>query len=660
MFSKEINIVGVRKKGRANPIPTPRGNPPRCSVDPVISGVTTLGGVLASTTGTWISTLPITYYYQWQRNGSDIVGAIDPTYTLVNADLSATIVCMVTAANADGIAGRPSNSIVPAGAIPPLVVLALSASTIPEGSINGTVVGAILNKTSGSSLSLSADGGGRFAISGTSIVCTSTPTDFETATSHNITIVETLTGSFGSPKSTTVTITVTDVAEGSLPTISVVPAITGDARVGQYLFSSTGAWTNSPTSYSYQWYVGGTLVPGATLDNYWIQDTDLGSIIRCDVVATNGTGSSSPASSANTSAVANIDLSADAPVLTRTSGNTVTPMTWNTALGSKTYAGYQVTLQTCLDSSFSVIDQECFITLTERQIAGTDPLDWSLATPVYTAISATSYLRMKVWTLSPLGTLSESSWSNSLSPTDAAFSPVGLSLIYFGEPTAGHRYTDSGKTTAAGDGNSLGNVVDQSGSGNDALTTRAGERPVAHDSGGKSWMTFDGTDDALYSASDLFLTDGSGQWSVFGAIKFNSVSGIQHILDGDFPTARVGIFLRLNGGVLESLAFTSGASVAATATGTTSLSTGTWYNIVVVCTTTTLKIYLNGSLEATGSVSGSLQTAANSFGIGGHDARLNGGDSPFNGQISSCGFRPAPSSSTDISNLTTYLAGTHA
>jgi hypothetical protein len=99
---------------------------------------------------------------------------------------------------------------------PTLSSLSLSASSIAENSAAGTVVGNILGTTGGSSLSLSDSAGSRFAISGTQIVAGSVATDYETATSHNITIAETLAGAVGSPKSTALTISVTDVVEAGV------------------------------------------------------------------------------------------------------------------------------------------------------------------------------------------------------------------------------------------------------------------------------------------------------------------------------------------------------------------------------------------------------------------------------------------------------------
>ena len=96
---------------------------------------------------------------------------------------------------------------------PTLSALTLSAATVAENSASGVVVGAIQNRTAGSTLTLTNDAGGRFAISGTNIVTGLVATDYETATSHDITIQESLVGADNTPRSTTLTITVTDVVE---------------------------------------------------------------------------------------------------------------------------------------------------------------------------------------------------------------------------------------------------------------------------------------------------------------------------------------------------------------------------------------------------------------------------------------------------------------
>jgi hypothetical protein len=124
-----------------------------------------------------------------------------------------------------------------------LNALTLSANSITENSAAGTVVGAIQNRTAGSTLSLSDDAGGRFAISGSNIVAGATATNYETATSHNITIVETLAGAIGTPRSTTLTINVNNVFEAAN-----LSALTGSLSVPEN--SANGTVVGTPTGYT--------------------------------------------------------------------------------------------------------------------------------------------------------------------------------------------------------------------------------------------------------------------------------------------------------------------------------------------------------------------------------------------------------------------------
>jgi len=74
------------------------------------------------------------------------------------------------------------------------------------------------------------------------------------------------------------------------PVNTVAPSVTGTAVVGQTLTGTNGTWTGSPTSYSYQWYRGATLITGATSSSYTLVQADAGntSNIKCTVTASNG------------------------------------------------------------------------------------------------------------------------------------------------------------------------------------------------------------------------------------------------------------------------------------------------------------------------------------------------------------------------------------
>lgn len=92
--------------------------------EPRISGVTQVGHVLQTTSGTWTGTEPISYAYQWRRcNGSGRADASDcavisnangPTYTVRDADAGFHLRVRVTATNRAGSSTVASN---PTGAI---------------------------------------------------------------------------------------------------------------------------------------------------------------------------------------------------------------------------------------------------------------------------------------------------------------------------------------------------------------------------------------------------------------------------------------------------------------------------------------------------------------------------------------------------------------
>ena len=95
-------------------------NPNRGPVNTVRPGITPLtsihvGQSLAGTTGTWTGASPFTYARQWLRNGSPIVGATGPGYTLIAADLAAMIGMIVTARDANGL--ETSAGAVPVGPV---------------------------------------------------------------------------------------------------------------------------------------------------------------------------------------------------------------------------------------------------------------------------------------------------------------------------------------------------------------------------------------------------------------------------------------------------------------------------------------------------------------------------------------------------------------
>jgi hypothetical protein len=79
---------------------------------PRIDGGNTKGDTLTVDERTWTGTLPILYSYQWKKDGIDIAGEINLTYTILVGDLGGTITCEVTATNIVGFSSAISNSII--------------------------------------------------------------------------------------------------------------------------------------------------------------------------------------------------------------------------------------------------------------------------------------------------------------------------------------------------------------------------------------------------------------------------------------------------------------------------------------------------------------------------------------------------------------------
>lgn len=85
-----------------NENPPECGNPPVNTVAPTTTGNDYVGQVLSGTDGTWTGTAPITYEYQWQRDGVDIPSATASTFTLTSADADKEIRRGVRGTNVDG------------------------------------------------------------------------------------------------------------------------------------------------------------------------------------------------------------------------------------------------------------------------------------------------------------------------------------------------------------------------------------------------------------------------------------------------------------------------------------------------------------------------------------------------------------------------------
>lgn len=88
------------------------------------------------------------------------------------------------------------------------------------------------------------------------------------------------------------------------PVMTAAPAITGTAQVGETLTCSTGTFTGTSLTYSYQWFANGLVVSGAVESTYDLIEADLGKVFSCRVTARNDGGSATGFSNTTTAVIA--------------------------------------------------------------------------------------------------------------------------------------------------------------------------------------------------------------------------------------------------------------------------------------------------------------------------------------------------------------------
>jgi outer membrane protein assembly factor BamB len=120
------------------------------------------------------------------------------------------------------------------------------------------------------------------------------------------TLMVTVAATNGSGTSTPVTSAVSTPIVEAQPANTVAPSISGNAIVGQQLTAAPGTWTNSPTTYAYQWLRCQTTcsdIAGATSSSYTVGVDDGGADLEVQVIASNATGSGTLLDSAATAKV---------------------------------------------------------------------------------------------------------------------------------------------------------------------------------------------------------------------------------------------------------------------------------------------------------------------------------------------------------------------
>ena len=234
-----------------------------------------------------------TFSYQWFLDGAEIPGATSSTYTPAPTDEGGSLICRLTASNADGTVvtfsdAKPVRPLLPAVEAEgdPTISNVTEAGDAPEV---------------GDELSCSPGTWSKTPSFAYQWLRNSTPIGGATAGTYTVVAAD---------EGTSLQCLVTATADASAQAISdplvadPQPAeapplreswsnpaeVSGGSQVGDELFCSEGSWAGNPT-YSFQWMRDGAEIPGATEQSYTVTSADLGSVIQCRVTASNAAGS---------------------------------------------------------------------------------------------------------------------------------------------------------------------------------------------------------------------------------------------------------------------------------------------------------------------------------------------------------------------------------
>jgi hypothetical protein len=299
----------------AAPPPPPA---PTNTAAPAISGTAQQGQILDASNGTWTNN-PAIFGYQWEdcntsgASCTTVSGATSVNYTLAASDVGHTVRVVVTATNAGGSnsasSGQTATVASPPRPAPTNTAAPAISGTAQQGSTLNISDGTWTNNPTSFAYKwedCNTSGASCTAISGaTSVNYTLAAGDV----GHTIRVVVSASNAGGSGSATSSQTATVSASTPPAPTNTAAPAISGTAQQGSTLSTSNGSWTNSPTSWSYQWEDCNTSgascanISGATTSSYTLGAGDVGDTVRV-VVTVHNAGGSTSASSAQTATVA--------------------------------------------------------------------------------------------------------------------------------------------------------------------------------------------------------------------------------------------------------------------------------------------------------------------------------------------------------------------
>jgi hypothetical protein len=239
-----------------------------------VSGTTTVGQTLSSTTGGWNGYPAPTYAYQWVRGASNIGGATSATYPLVDADYNNTIKVIVTATNSAGSANATSNATATiAGTVPGAPTIGTATAGNAQASVAFTAPAVTGGPAITSYTATSSPGG----ITGSAASSPITVTGLTNGTAYTFTVTATNSIGTGPASAASNSVTpsaapVTDASFAYVPLLLETTSTNGQQN-NTFLDSSTNNFTitrnGTPTQGSITPYW-----PNGQWSNYFDGDAD--------------------------------------------------------------------------------------------------------------------------------------------------------------------------------------------------------------------------------------------------------------------------------------------------------------------------------------------------------------------------------------------------
>lgn len=342
--SLACSVTATSDKGRTGTATTPGAAVLRLTTmdnvaRPTITGIVATNQTVTCLPGGWSEPID-TVAYSWRLDGTAISGATSNKYRLAVSAAGRSLTCAVTATNADGVSGTATT------AAATVQEKTYFANTAPPA-ITGTVQAGQTVTCSRGTWSRAVDTV-RFtwrldgnAVSGVTTATYALP---GSAAGKALTCVVRATSVDGATATATSPSPI--VADPPPITVTQRPRIVGAVDAGETVTCNPGKWSQSVSTTTIRWRLGGVDIAGATKNTYLIPDTAIGSALSCSV---NVTGALGQTGTATSDAVTVKDLppmtSTAAPTITGTVqvgvAVTCTPGSWSLAI-SKTSFAWQI------------------------------------------------------------------------------------------------------------------------------------------------------------------------------------------------------------------------------------------------------------------------------------------------------------------------------